>query len=267
MRFQSADVAHVGTVVAVYMFMYIPVLVLILFAFNDSPFIVFPLKGLTLEWFAVTLSNTKMLTALWYSLVVAVFVTFISVVIGTMGAFAIIRYNFKLRYFLIALLLLPIIIPRTILGISFTTMIEFFELKRTLLTVVVAQSVYCLPFAVIVISSVVWRFDRSLEEASMDLYASPVRTFTKVTLPLIKNGIMAGALICLILSFSEYTLTWFTSGHTQTLPIVIFAEYKYHLSPKINALSTLIVGVNVAIALLGEVIRARGEARLNGKSA
>ena len=91
----------------------------------------------------------------------------------------------------------------------------------------------------------------------MDLYASPMRTFTRVTFPLIRNGILAGMLICLILSFSEYTLTWFTSGHTQTLPIVIFSEYKYHLSPKINALSTLIVGVNVLIAFLGEIIRSR----------
>ena len=248
---------HGATIVGVYLFMYVPIFVLILFAFNDSPFIVFPMEGFTLKWFAVTLGSTKMLKALWYSLVVALFVTLIAVVLGTMGAVCIIRHRFRMRYLLIGLFLLPIVIPKTILGISFTTMIEFFELKRSLLTVVLAQSVYCLPFAVIVVSSVLWRFDRSLEEASMDLYASPMRTFTRVTFPLIRNGILAGMLICLILSFSEYTLTWFTSGHTQTLPIVIFSEYKYHLSPKINALSTLIVGVNVLIALLGEIIRSR----------
>ena len=219
-------------VVVVYLFMYIPVLVLVLFAFNESKFIVFPLKGFTLEWFEIVLTSKKILVALWYSLVVAFFVTVTAVVLGTLGALCVVRYRFRLRYLLVILLLLPIIIPRTILGISFTTLLDLINTSGSLLTVVLAQSVFCLPFAVIVISSVLWRFDRSLEEASMDLYAGRVRTFVKVTLPLMKNGILAGALICMILSFSEYTLTWFSSGHSQTLPLVIFAEYRYpHESP------------------------------------
>ncbi len=265
MMLRGSNISQIMAVVAVYLFMYIPVIVLILFAFNDSPFIVFPISGLTLDWFSVVLTDKNILTALWNSLIVAFFVTILSVVLGTMGALAIIRYKFRMRFLLAALLFLPIIIPRTILGISFTTLQDFLDQSGNLTMVVLAQAVFCLPFAVIVISSVLWRFDRSLEEASLDLYAGRVRTFTKVTLPLIKNGIMAGALICMILSFSEYTLTWFASGHDQTLPLVIFAEYRYHLSPKINALSTLIVVANILIALAGEFIRSRGEKRLNNR--
>lgn len=242
-------------VVGVLGFLYAPVVVLIVFAFNDSA-LAFSWQGFTLKWFRILLEDRILVT--WKnSFIVSVCVVAVTAVMGTMAAYGLIKYRFPWKRLVIGFLFIPMIIPRTILGIALLVFLNFLGIRRSLVTVGVGQVLYVLPFVIIVISSAMLTFDTALEEAAMDLGADGWTTFRRVTFPLIKNGIMAGMLVAFILSFSEFTISFYLSGTSQTVPMLIFSEFRFLITPKINALSTAIVFITAVFTIVGEVKRGR----------
>ena len=248
---------------AVLLFLYAPIAILVVFAFNDSA-ISYSWRGFTLKWFQELASQRIFLN--WRNtLVVSVSVVGISTIIGTMAAYALVKYSFRGKLIVVALMFVPIIIPRSIVGISLLVTLSYLGIPRSMLTIALGQIFYVLPFVVIAIVSVIIVFDHRLEEAALDLGAGPWTTFRRVTLPLILNGIATGAAVAFILSFSEFTLSYYLAGERQTLPIYIFSEFKFLITPKINALSTAIVILVVVVTLLTEYVRRKGTLWRNKK--
>ncbi len=240
---------------AVFIFLYAPIVVLVMFAFNESA-LSYTWTGFTLKWFEELASERILLT--WRNtLLVSVGVVITATLIGTMAAYALVKYTFRGKFLVIAFMLVPIIIPRSIVGIAMLVTLNYLGVPRSLLTVGLGQVFYVLPFVVIAIVSVIIVFDKRLEEAAMDLGANAWITFRRVTLPLIMNGIATGAAVAFILSFSEFTLSYYLAGEQQTLPIYILSEFRFLITPKINALSTSIVAIVIVVTLLTEFFRRR----------
>jgi spermidine/putrescine transport system permease protein len=245
----------VATTIGVLIFLNAPVVVLMVFAFNDSP-ISYDWTGFTLKWFR-QLADERILLTWWHSFLVSVCVVLVSTVIGSMAAYGLVRYSFRAKAFVLALIFIPIIIPRMIIGLAVLLTLNYLGIPRSLFTVGLGQTFYVLPFVIIVIVSVIMTFDRRLEEAALDLGARPWTVFRWVTFPLIKNGVFAGALVAFILSFSEFTISYFLAGTTQTLPTLIYSEFRFLITPKINALSTTIVLITVVSTVVAEIMRQR----------
>jgi spermidine/putrescine transport system permease protein len=244
-----------SVLVAVLIFLNAPVVVLMVFAFNDSP-IAYTWTGFTLKWFQ-ELANDRILVTWGHSFVVSACVVVVSTIVGTMAAYGLVRYSFRAKPLVLALVFIPIIIPRMIVGLAVLLMLNYLGVPRSLFTVGLGQTFYVLPFVTIVVASVIMTYDRRLEEAALDLGARPWTVFRRVTLPLIKNGVYAGALVAFILSFAEFTISYFLSGTKQTLPTLIYSEFRFLITPKINALSTTIVIITVIVTIGAELNRQR----------
>ncbi len=244
-----------GFVSLVLLFLYAPLVVLIAFAFNESA-ISYTWTGFTTKWFGALLKDRILVT--WEnSLLVSAGVVAVTTIIGTMTAYGLVRYSFRLKPMVVALIFVPIILPRTIIGLAVLLTLNYLKLPRSLVTVGLGQAFYVLPFVIIVIASVIVTFDARLEEAAMDLGARPWLVFRKVTFPLIRHGVVAGMLVAFILSFSEFTMSFYLSGTSQTLPLYIFSEFRFLITPIINALSTSIVAITIATTIIAEVVRQR----------
>ena len=256
-RISAGSIATTSYLIGIFAFLYLPIFVLILLAFNDSSMTGFPYRGFTLRWFAAILGDAQIVRGLYNSFVVAVQVTLISVLIGTASAFALVQYRFVGRIVFVVLLFLPVVIPKTVLGLAILSVTTYFSIPRTLATVVFAHVLFCVPFVTIIIASVLVRMDGRLIEAAKDLGAGGFRTFVKVVLPLIANGIVAGAFVAFVLSFAEFNLSFFLSGRQQTLPLVLFSQFRFEITPKINALSAAMVGASILLTVVAEYVRTR----------
>jgi len=231
----------------VYAFLYAPLGVLAVFSFNRER-LTASWRGFTLEWYARLLANTQVLSALRNSLLVAVAATIIATVIATAAALAFHRHRFRRQGLLDALITIPIVIPEIVMASSLLMLFAAAGLRLGLLSVVMAHVGFSVSYAVIVVRSRLAGFDRSLEEAAMDLGAGPWRTFLKVTLPGIAPGVLAAALLVFALSIDDYVITSFVAGvGSTTLPLQIYSMVRSGISPEINAVSTLLL---VATALL-----------------
>ena len=232
---------------AVYLFLYAPLLVLAVFSFNQGR-LTASWEGFTLEWYRKLLDDRQVLQALRNSLVVGVAATALSTVAGTAAALAFHRWRFRRQGTLDALVTLPIVVPEIVLASSLLLLFAAVGLRLGFLTVILAHVAFCVSYAVLVVKARLSGFDRSLEEAAMDLGAGPVATFFKVTLPGIAPGVLAGALLCFALSIDDYVITSFVAGvGSTTLPVQIYSMVRSGVSPQINAVSTLLL---VATALL-----------------
>ena len=176
-------------------------------------------------------------------------------VIGTLTAYTLVRYSFPGRILFVALIFVPIIVPKTVLGLALLVFTTYLDIPRSLLTVIFGHVLLCFPYVTIVVASVFMRLDQGLIDAAMDLGAGEFHTFRKVVLPLVKNGVIAGTFVAFVLSFSEFNLSSFLTGRDQTLPLVIFSEFRFKITPKINALSTLIVAGTILLTVLAELLR------------
>jgi spermidine/putrescine transport system permease protein len=232
---------------AVYLFLYAPLLVLVAFSFNESR-LTAAWDGPTLRWYAEALRDERILLSLRNSLVVALVTTVLATTAGTAVALAFHRHRFRRQATWDGLVTLPLVIPEIVMAASLVLLFAALGLRLGLLTVVIAHVGFTLSYAVVVVRARLAGFDRSLEEAAMDLGAGPFRTFWSVTLPGIVPGVMAAALLVFALSIDDYVVTSFVSGvGATTLPIQIYSMVKSGISPAINALSTLLL---VATSLL-----------------
>jgi len=227
-------------------FIYLPLLVIALYAFNDSRTQAWPISGLTLKWFGKALDNPGARDALLTSLKAGLGATALALVLGSLAAFAVQRYRFFGRETISFLVILPIALPGIVTGMAlnatFRSVFEPFGVGLGLFTVVVGHATFCI---VVVYNNVVARLrrlSRSTEEASMDLGADTWQTFRYVTLPAIRTALLAGALLAFALSFDEIIVTTFTAGAEQTLPIWIFTNLsRPNQLPIVNVVAVLVV--------------------------
>ena len=227
-------------------FIYLPLLVIALYAFNDSRTQAWPIDGLTLKWFGKALDNPGARDALITSLKAGLGATALALLLGSLAAFAVQRYRFFGRETVSFLVILPIALPGIVTGMAlnatFRTIFEPFGVGLGLFTVIVGHATFCI---VVVYNNVVARLrrlSRSIEEASMDLGADTWQTFRNVTLPAIRTSLLAGGLLAFALSFDEIIVTNFTAGDQQTLPLWIFTNLsRPNQLPIVNVVAVLVV--------------------------
>ncbi|MFY9552516.1 MAG: ABC transporter permease [Thermoanaerobaculia bacterium] len=236
----------------VYLFLYAPIAILVLFSFNRaSQTAVW--QGFTLEWYRSLARNELILTAVRNSLVVGFAATVIATVFGTPVALALGRYEFPGKGFTKNLLYLPIIIPEIVVGAALVTFFGVVALRLSLLTVIIAHVVFSISYMAIVVRARLSGFDRSLEEAALDLGARPLQTFWRVTLPLILPGIVSGALLVFTVSIDDYVITSFVAGvGATTLPLQIYSMLKVGVTPEVNAVSTLLLVVTIVLIAVAQ---------------
>ena len=235
--------------IAVYLFLYVPLIVVVIFSFNDSKLNA-EWVGFTLDWYHKLFSNQEMLTAALNSLFIAVVASILSTVLGTMAGIAMHRYRSKLLPFMT---LTPVAMPEILLGVSLLIFFisVFGDESLSLGTVIVAHATFCIGFVAIIVRARLAGMDESIFEAARDLGATPWQTFRLVTLPLIMPGVIAGALMAFTLSIDDFVITFFTAGAgVPTLPLTIYTMIKIAVTPEVNALSTLLMLLTLTMIIV-----------------
>jgi len=224
-----------------YLFLYAPILVLVVFSFNRGR-LTAAWEGFTLEWYLKLLDNPQILAALRNSLLIAAAATVACTVLGTAAALAFFRHRFRREAAIDGLITLPIVVPEIVLASSLVLLFGAIGLRLGFVTVILAHIAFSVSYAVVVVKARLAGFDRSLEEAAMDLGATPWQTFWLVTLPQIAPGVLAAALLVFSLSIDDYVITSFVAGvGSTTLPIQIYSMVRTGITPEINAISTLML--------------------------
>ena len=235
------------------LFLFFPIAIIMLYAFNSSNVQSWPLPGLSTKWFSSTWHNTEVRQALWLSVRAGLFATGIAIMLGSLAAFAVHRFRFFGREAVSLLLVLPLALPGIITGMALSSFISFNALTFSLLTIVIGHATFCI---VTVYNNVLARLRRtpaSLMEASMDLGADGWQTFRLVTLPMIATALVAGALLAFALSFDEIVVTTFTAGAQNTLPIWIFAHIRNGQQlPQVNVVVFFVILVTVIPVTLAQ---------------
>ncbi len=223
---------------AVYLFLYLPLLIVVAYSFNDSKLNA-EWVGFTWHWYKLLLDDDSMLKAAGNSLMIALTASFASTVLGTMAGYALYRYRLKL---LPVLIMAPLAIPEILVGVSLLIFFVAINLTLGLGTIMLSHIAFCVGFVAIVVRSRLSGMDESLFEAARDLGATPWQAFRLVTLPLIAPGIVAGALLAFTLSIDDFVITFFTAGvGASTLPLQIYSMIKIAVTPEVNAISTLLM--------------------------
>lgn len=239
----------------VYIFLYLPIFVLVVFSFNKSKLNA-TFTGFTLDWYKNLINNTQILEALKNSLIIAFISTFFAVIIGTLAAIGMYRYKFKGKRAMEGLLYIPVVIPEIVMGISMLAFFSSLNLPAGLITLILAHITFCISYVIIVVRARLDGFDSALEEAAQDLGATPWQTLTKVTLPVISPGIISGALLAFTLSLDDVIISFFAAGpDSNTLPLKIFSMVKFGVTPEINALSTVMMVFTLSTVVIAEGIR------------
>lgn len=237
-----------------YLFLYLPILILVFFSFNDSRSTA-QWVGFSMRWYGELANDSQTILALWNSLFVALVSTAISTVIGTLAAMAMERYSFRGKLLIDAVLYLPVVIPDiamaimlliffNVSGIGFEPWrVSFFGVQLAVpYSVIIGHVAFNISFVAIVVRARLAQMDRTLEEAANDLYANTWHTFWRITFPMMLPGIVGGALLAFTLSLDDFIITFFTSGAGfNTLPVRVFGMIKKGVTPKINAVSTLML--------------------------
>lgn len=248
-----------------FVFLYIPIGVVVLLSFTPDQVPTFPMPGFSLKWYAQILPpeyDQELISALFTSLKIAVLSAIGAGIVGTLAAFGMVRHDLHLRWFstenLNTMFLLPLVVPWIVTGIAVSTLYSFLGVFGTFPSIVVGHILITIPFVITIVSSQLYGFDRSLEEAAQNLGASEIRTFYEVTLPLVAPGIVAGMLFAFTISFDNFTQTFFwTSFGTETLPIVIYSMIRTGIDPSVNAIGTIIVVFSLTVAVVGEKLSQR----------
>ncbi len=236
----------------IYVFLYLPIVILIIFSFNSTRNTVW--ENFTLEWYVKLFKNREVFLSLIKSLIVAIASTIISTIIGTMTAFAMNRFDFFGKKLFDSIILMPIIIPDIVMGLSLLAFYVLIDFTLGLASITIAHVAFNISFVAVVVRARLHGYDKTLDEAAMDLGANPFQTFMKVTLPIIRPGIIGGALIAFTLSLDDYLITSFVAGiGSTTLPIKVYSMMtKGRITPEINALSTLILFFTFVLIIVSQ---------------
>lgn len=249
-------------------FLYLPILILIVFSFNESR-LVTVWAGFSTKWYAAVFANAQLLDAAWITIRVALASATVATVLGTMAGLALTRFaRFRGRTLFSAMIYAPLVMPEVITGLSLLLLFVALDWDRGYWTVALAHATFSMAFVAVIVQSRLIGFDRSLEEAAMDLGATPARTFFAITLPLIAPAIAAGWLLAFTLSLDDLVLASFTSGPgATTLPMRIYSQVRLGVTPEINAISTLLITVVATGAIAATLIQKRGLVRRSREEA
>ena len=242
---------------AVFAFLYLPIVVLIVYSFNRDGVGGFPPKYLTFSWYRVLLSDGAIWDSVLNSLLVAAGAVVLSLTLGLLAALALDRATFPGKPFFRRLVLLPLILPGIITGLSLLMFAVFAGLQLSLPTVFLGHGTALISVAATELFAGLQKMDRAQEEASLDLGATPWQTFCRITLPNLKLSLVAAGLLTFTLSMDEIAVTFFLIGRDNTLPLEIWARLRRGITPEINAISTLIFAVSVILILVWYRIRTR----------
>lgn len=238
-------------------FLYVPILLLVIFSFNASR-LVTVWGGFSTQWYAALFRNEALLDAAWVTIRLGVVSATLATLLGTMAAIAMVRFGrFLGRTLFTGMIYAPLVMPEVITGLSLLLLFVAVDLDRGFWTVAIAHTTFTMCFVAIVVQSRLVTFDRSLEEAAMDLGATPLRTFMAVTLPIIAPAVAAGWILAFTLSLDDLVIASFTSGPgATTLPMRIYSQVRLGVTPEINAACTVLIGiVALAVVILSAVMK------------
>jgi spermidine/putrescine transport system permease protein len=233
-------------------FLFLPIIVVVMFSFNDSMALSFPLRGLSLRWYAETIGSPEFHAAIGNTAIVGLTTSLIVVVMGTLAALAMARYSFRGKSIITGIMMLPMSLPPLFIGLSLLSVFTTLDIQLSLFTVVIGHIVYTLPYFVLVALSRLQRFDVVLEEAARDLGASSWLAFWKVTFPIIGPSVLGGGILVFALSFDEFLITFLVVGTQSTLPMMVWSMMRHSVSPAVNAVSTIVLVVALVVVFLAD---------------
>ena len=246
-RMNKGSYVQWAVALAVYAFLYVPLIIVVVYSFNDSKLNA-EWVGFTLDWYRKLFQDGEMLSAAGNSLMIALVASTVATVLGTMAGVAMHRYKVKL---LSLLVLTPIAIPEILVGVSLLIFFVMLNITLGLVSITLAHIAFCIGFVAIVVRSRLSGMDESLTEAARDCGATPLQAFRLVTLPLIMPGVLAGALMAFTLSIDDFVITFFTAGaNASTLPLQIYSMIKIAVTPEVNAVSTLLMGLTLFLIIV-----------------
>lgn len=238
-------------VTAVYTFLLLPLVIVVLAAFNAGNYFTFPPQGFSLKWFANFFQRREFVQALWLSIELGAWTAALSTVVGTMASIVLVRGRFRGRDLLNAYVTSPLLLPQILTGVALLQYFTLIGLAQSYWGLLIAHVVVTTPYVVRTVSATLYNFDMALEEAAQSLGASPVRAFLEVTLGIIKPGVVAGAVLAFAISFDNFTISLFlTSPKLTPLPIELFAYLKYSFDPTAAAASALAIGITLGLMLV-----------------
>ncbi|WP_299351502.1 ABC transporter permease [uncultured Shimia sp.] len=243
----------------VYMlFLYAPVVLLPLFAFNDATIISFPLTGFTTQWFTVLWETEALHAAVRNSAIVAISTAVLSTTLGACAARAAARYKFPGKRPVMGFIMLPLVLPEIIVAVSLLVLLMQLGMSLSLWTVILGHILICTPFSIAILSSAFQGLDNSLEEASFDLGETRWGTFRRVILPLVMPGVVSSLLICFTISLDEFIIAFFLTGTDVTLPVYIWSQLRFPTKlPSVMALGTILLALSVILLIMAEWFRRR----------
>ncbi|MBO6718161.1 MAG: ABC transporter permease subunit [Rhizobiaceae bacterium] len=249
---------NVVSLVAGFAFLYLPILLLIIYSFNESR-LVTVWAGFSTRWYVELLSNQGLIDAAWVTLRVALISASVATVLGTLAAIALTRYTrFRGRVLFTGMVFAPLVMPEVITGLSLLLLFVAVGLDRGFLTVTLAHITFSMCFVAVVVQSRLLTFDRSLEEAAMDLGATPARTFFQVTLPVILPAVVSGWMLAFTLSLDDLVIASFTSGPgATTLPMKIYSQVRLGVTPEINAVCTILIAIVASGVIAASLVNKR----------
>ncbi len=246
-------------------FLYVPVLFLPLFSFNDAIYVAFPLKGFTTNWYEQMLTNQPMHAALMNSVKVGLVTAVVATILGIFGAKALTRYRIRGQKPVVAVIMLPLVIPGIILGVALLILVSRLGIALSLYTVTLGHILISVPFAMATLIARFEGFDKSLEEAAADLGDNVWWTFWRVTFPMVFPGVLASLLLCFTISFDEFIMAFFLAGTEPTLPIFIYGQLRFPQKlPGVLALGACILVVSFVVVFFSQWLRRRGTEELSG---
>jgi spermidine/putrescine transport system permease protein len=244
--------------ILVYLFMFLPVAVVVLLSFNASQFGSFPMTGLSFRWFIELANNDAILRAFQTSLVLGALTAVISTTLGVLASLALVRYTVPGSNLISTCLIAPILVPEVVLAVALLLFLNFLSINKSFFLLLMGHVIFTLPFVILVVQARLVGIRRDMEEAALSLGASPIQTFFQITLPLLAPAVFAGMLFAFTISFDDITGTLFWKpGGVETVPTQIFAMLRNSISPEINALGSVMIALTVGLPLLGAAIARR----------
>lgn len=251
-KFSSGVLTAIGTLIM--LFMYLPIAIVVIYAFNADTVNCFPMSGFSLKWFQTMAENTDLILSLQHSLTIAVVSTLIACILGVPGAYAMYRYHFPGKELLNRIVMLPLILPGILTGVAMLTFFQMLGIHQGMTAVVLGHSTFLIATVLPQVYARLRRLDGNIIEASEDLGATGIQTFVYVILPNVKTAIISSALLSFTLSMDEIPVTYFLNGIFSTLPIQIWGMTRNGITPEVNAISSIIFVVSLVAILISNLI-------------
>jgi spermidine/putrescine transport system permease protein len=248
-------------------FLQLPILILIIFSFNDSVLLVFPLKGFTLDWYRQLFAAEELINAAKNSLIIGLVSSVLATALGTMGAIGIARFDFPGRQFFLNIATLPLVIPYVVLGVALLILFRSLGVELSIWTIMIGHAVINVPYVMLIVAARLSGFANNLEEAAMDLGATYWGTLMRVTVPISAPALVAAFLSSFTLSFDEFSLAFFLSGTENTLPVYLYSQLRFpNRLPLAITTAAVVILISATLLFFSEWLRRYGETRVKART-